>query len=187
MKNNFVTAFVLVLLAAIVYASLLYPFYQEALSKMELIATLEERSGKWKELQNKIDDLTSKRASIPKERENEIENAVLDYSDDSIVVFLIALNIFVKDSNLPFETRYVIGNEIDQGDIVTIPISIEFPEISYTRLQRFVENVQRWDRSVLINSIVIGASSDEGKQRSGIVTGSINLHVQFSKKLNTNI
>ena len=182
MKNRFLLSVILVAVAVGLYSQLVKPWLGDALLKYDQINALRSVFAQGQDLQTRRDALRSDLNTIPAVQQNLVRNAIPEYSPGNVVLFLLALDALVKErSGLPLDTRYTVGTE-RRGDagVMLLPISFTFSEISYDVLRRFVQNLQRWERGVRIQSMQIGLPVDESLAERGFVRATISLEALFS-------
>lgn len=187
MKNSFLFSVIFVAIAAGLYSQLIRPWLDGAFTKYDQIESLRSVFADGQSLQAQRDALRSELNTVSAARQNVIKNAIPEHSPGNVILFLLALDALVKErSGLPLDTKYAVGVERDgDGGIILLPISFTFGEISYDVLRQFIQNLQRWERGVRIQSMQIGVPADEDLAERGFVQASIAIEAMFSSVSDT--
>ena len=189
MKHSFLFSVVFIIVAVGLYSQVLNPWLGDALAKNAHTEDLRSVFAEGQNLQVRRDALRSELNAISSARQDLVRNAVPEYSPGNVILFLLALDSLVKErSGLPLDTKYAVGVEQADGGgegVVLLPISFNFGEISYDALRRFIQNLQRWERGVRIQSMQIGLPADEDLAERGFVQASISLEALFSSVSDT--
>lgn len=182
MKNSFLFSVIFIAIAAGLYSQLIHPWLGDALAKYNQIEDLRSVFAEGQDLQVRRDALQSERNTVSSSRQNLVQNAIPEYSPGNVILFLLALDTLVKErSGLPLDTKYAVGAEQEGGDgVMLLPVSFTFGEISYDVLRQFVQNLQRWERGVRIQSMQIGLPVDEDLSERGFVQATIAIEALFS-------
>ena len=182
MKNSFLFSVVFVVITAGLYSQIIKPWLGDALTKYNQIEDLRSVFAEGQNLQIRRDALRSDLNAIPVTQQNLIQNAIPEHSPGNVILFLLALDTLIKErSGLPLDTKYTVGLEQDGTEgVVLLPIAFNFGEVSYDVLRQFIQNLQRWERGVRIQSIQIGVPADEDLAERGFVQASISIEALFS-------
>ncbi len=187
MKNGFLFSVVFIAIAVGLYSQIIKPWLGDALTKYNQIEDLRSVFAEGQNLQVRRDALRSELNTVSVPRQNLIKNAVPEYSPGNVILFLLALDSLVKErSGLPLDTKYTVGSEREGAEgVVLLPILFNFGEISYDVLRQFIQNLQRWERGVRIQSMQIGVPADEDLAERGFVQASISIEALFSSVSDT--
>ena len=188
MKNSFLLSALFVFVSASLYSQILLPWFTNARTKYERIEELRSVFAQGQDLQTKRDALRAELNSVSSEQQDLIRGAIPVHSPGSVALFLLELNQLVQErSGLPLDTEYNVGAAFESAEeeVVILPISFNFEQISYTVLRQFLSNIQRWGKGVRIRSLQIGTPVDEDSVERGFVQSSVALEALFSRAPNT--
>ena len=180
MKNYFLYSILFILFSAVLYSQFIRPWYVTARTRYDYVGSLREVFAQGESLQIKRDQLQAEKNAISAEKAQLINSAVLEYSPDNVILFLLALDELMRISGLPTDVRYAVGGERTDGGTVVIPITFNFPEIRYDLLRVFIKNLQQWGKSVRIRSLQINTLSDDDLTQQDIVGSVIVIEAFFS-------
>ena len=187
MKNSFLFSVIFVVIAVGLYSQIIKPWLGDALTKYSQIEDLRSVFAEGQDLQVRRDALQSERNAVSITQQNLIKNAIPEHSPGNTILFLLALDSLMKErSGLPLDTKYTVGVEREDEDgVVLLPVSFNFAEISYDALRQFVQNLQRWERGVRIQSMQIGLPADADLAERGFVQATIAIEAIFSSVSDT--
>ena len=184
MSNYFIRSMIFLLFSGVLYAALMHPWYVEARAKHDHVQFLNEVLAQVNSLNRRRDELLSEFNSIPQNKVALIRNAVPPHSPKNVILFLLALDVFVAQSGLSSDTPYAIGSEETNPETstVAVPIQFDFSAVDYDVLTRFIANLQRWERAVRIESVTVSAISGDGRLPNA-VRASVSIHALFSSEV----
>lgn len=169
MKNYFLISFLLIAISGAVFAQFIHPKFYEIKGQLDQLNFLEDTLNNNAQLIQLKDEKFGIYSSFSEDKIRAIKNSVPTFDSANVVISLLALDNLLAISGLPFDTSYSIGAEKNDGeDIVQLPITLTFSSINYTTLLKFIENLQNWDRSILINSISIREALNNPETSSSV-------------------
>ena len=158
MRNNFLIATLLVISAALLYMLFIKPWFITAQEKYSHIQQLNGLLQSADQIQQKRDELQAQKARLPEEKERRIREAVPENTPENKIQFFISLDKMLAQSGFAPDISYAVGAEQKEGDSgVIIPVSFSFGQVSYDIIRGFINNLQRWERSVRIRSVKINS------------------------------
>ena len=181
MKQNPLLITLLILFAAVLYATIIAPQLQIVLGRYDHLQALRDLISQGEALQEQRDQLQAQKNTIPSWKRDLIENAKMQYSSEEVVRFVIDLNALLVRSALGASTPYTVGVEQrDASGSVTVPIAFSFPNIEYEQLLLFLERLSTWDRGVNVQSVQISASQT-GTASDTAVQATVAIEALFSE------
>lgn len=181
MRNYFLIALLLVVISGGMFAQFVHPKFYVVKNKQEKLEKLNGILKNNAQLIQLKDEKFSIYSSFSEDKIRAIKNSVPVFDSANVAISLLSLNNLISLSGLPLDTSYSIGSgRADGENVVQVPITFILDSIDYNVLLRFVENLQQWDRSVLIKSVSIREALNN-PERSNSVRARITVSLLFLK------
>ncbi len=180
MKSS-ITQYGMIVLAAFLVNQVALPNFAVVKDQFEKRDNLLGNLAQAQEIQQKRDGILSYYNEISGNIQQSIQNAIPIYSDQNVAQFLIDFEELRRRSGLPGNTSISIGkveSSVLQGS-VSLPITIQV-STSYTNLNFFIGNLQRWSRGIRISGVSI-SSAGESEEASNLLDVAVEFEALFTR------